>query len=50
MRLDDGEIISFCRKRLARHKIPARVLVIDQLPRNSTGKVIKGELRRLYAG
>jgi len=50
MRLDDGEIISFCRKRLARHKIPGRVLVIDQLPRNSTGKVIKGELRRLYAG
>jgi long-chain acyl-CoA synthetase len=50
MRLDDGEIIAFCRKRLARHKIPARVLVIDQLPRNSTGKVIKGELRRRYAG
>lgn len=50
MKLDDGDIIAFCRKRLARHKIPGRVVVIDQLPRNSTGKVIKAELRRRYAG
>jgi acyl-CoA synthetase (AMP-forming)/AMP-acid ligase II len=47
--LDPEEILAFCRKRLARHKMPGRVVIVDQLPRNSTGKVIKGELRRLYA-
>jgi len=47
--LDPEEILVFCRKRLARHKVPGRVVIVDQLPRNSTGKVVKGELRRLYA-
>ena len=47
--LDREEVLAFCRKRLARHKIPSRVVIADQLPRNPTGKVNKGELRRLFA-
>ena len=46
---DPAGILEFCRTRLARHKLPGRMVIIDQLPRNSTGKVIKAELRRLYA-
>jgi len=47
--LSHAEILAFCRDRMARHKLPGRVTIVDQLPRNSTGKVMKGELRRLYA-
>ena len=47
--LDDEEILDFCRKRLARHKVPDRVAIVAELPRNSTGKVMKSELRRRYA-
>ena len=38
------------RERLAGFKIPKRVLVVDELPRNAMGKVQKAELRRIYAG
>ncbi len=30
--------------RLARQKIPERIEIVDQLPRNSTGKVLKQDL------
>jgi malonyl-CoA/methylmalonyl-CoA synthetase len=35
--------------RLARFKLPKRVLFVDQLPRNSMGKVQKSALRQEYA-
>jgi malonyl-CoA/methylmalonyl-CoA synthetase len=38
------------RERLAGFKIPKRVLVLDELPRNAMGKVQKAELRRVHAG
>jgi malonyl-CoA/methylmalonyl-CoA synthetase len=38
------------RERLAAFKVPKRVLVMDDLPRNAMGKVQKAELRRLHAG
>jgi malonyl-CoA/methylmalonyl-CoA synthetase len=38
------------REKLAAFKIPKRVLVLDELPRNAMGKVQKAELRRAYAG
>ena len=47
---DQPSIVEYCRGRLARHKLPARVIVVDQLPCNSTGKVMKEELRRRHAG
>ena len=38
------DVRSFCRERLARHKVPDRMLVLDVLPRNAMGKVVKGDL------
>ena len=35
----------WCRERLAAYKVPVRVLLVDELPRNATGKVLKGPLR-----
>ncbi|MGH6854517.1 MAG: AMP-binding protein [Aestuariivirga sp.] len=34
--------------RLAGFKVPKRILLMDELPRNAMGKVEKGELRRRY--
>jgi non-ribosomal peptide synthetase component E (peptide arylation enzyme) len=34
---------------LARHKLPARLLIVDALPRTAAGKVRKADLRHLIA-
>jgi acyl-CoA synthetase (AMP-forming)/AMP-acid ligase II len=46
--LDPAELTEFCRERLADYKVPRRVLVVDELPRNATGKVVKRELSALF--
>jgi malonyl-CoA/methylmalonyl-CoA synthetase len=35
--------------RLARYKVPKRVLLVEELPRNTMGKVQKNALRAAYA-
>ncbi len=37
-------------KNLARFKLPTRIIVIEELPRNAMGKIQKADLRRRYAG
>jgi len=41
------EILEYCRQHLADFKVPARVLFLQELPRNPGGKVIKARLREL---
>jgi long-chain acyl-CoA synthetase len=43
--IDAAELIAFTRERLAHYKCPTAVEVIEQLPRNPSGKVLKRELR-----
>ncbi|GAB2458578.1 AMP-binding protein [Xylanimonas ulmi] len=45
---DAHELIEFCRERLAHFKCPTSVDVVDSLPRNPTGKLMKRELRAPY--
>jgi acyl-CoA synthetase (AMP-forming)/AMP-acid ligase II len=45
-----GEIIAWCRDRLAHFKCPKSVEFTDALPRTTTGKVLKRELRTQLAG
>ncbi len=42
--LDPEEVEAFCRARLTDYKCPRRITVVDHLPRNPTGKVLKHEL------
>jgi len=42
------ELIEFCRARLAHYKTPRSVEFVQSLPRNATGKTLKGELRKKY--
>jgi malonyl-CoA/methylmalonyl-CoA synthetase len=46
----EGDIIARLAERLARYKLPKRVVVESELPRNAMGKVQKAELRRRYGG
>ena len=39
------EVITWCRERLANYKVPRRVEVVDDLPLNASGKVLKTALR-----
>lgn len=41
------ELIAWCRERMANYKVPRGVTVVDALPLNASGKVLKFELRRL---
>jgi fatty-acyl-CoA synthase len=41
---DADELLGFCRERLARFKVPKRIVFVAELPRNSMGKIQKGEL------
>ncbi|MEK7369979.1 MAG: fatty-acyl-CoA synthase, partial [candidate division NC10 bacterium] len=43
------ELMEFCRARLARFKVPRAVRVIEALPRNPSGKVLKRVLRERAA-
>jgi len=44
----DQEIIEYTRTRLASFKRPRLVIFVDELPRNTMGKVVKKELREKY--
>ncbi len=44
-KLDPDEIVAWSRERLANYKVPRRVEVVDELPTNATGKVMKFVLR-----
>jgi acyl-CoA synthetase (AMP-forming)/AMP-acid ligase II len=44
--IDPEALMSWCRERMANFKVPRRVHVVDALPLNATGKVVKDELRR----
>lgn len=46
--LREDEIIAALGKRLARYKLPKRVLFVEELPRNTMGKVQKNLLRDAY--
>jgi fatty-acyl-CoA synthase len=46
---EPSELIAFCRARLAGFKTPKHVVLVDALPKNASGKLLKRELRERYA-
>ena len=47
--LDEQQLISWSRERIANYKVPRQVKIIDSLPLNASGKVLKMQLRSLVA-
>ena len=45
--LDEDSVKHYVRDHLARYKVPREVVFLDELPRNPTGKILKGELREI---
>ena len=45
MTLTPAEVIAYARATMANYKVPRQVLIVDALPLNATGKVMKDELR-----
>ena len=48
--LNGDELIAYCRERLANFKVPRSVVLVDELPRNAGGKVVKTQLRQHALG
>ena len=48
--VDPDEVVAWAKGRMANYKVPAEVRVVDALPLNASGKVLKFELRDLAAG
>ncbi len=48
--LSADEVIAWCKDRLARFKIPRVVELVDEIPRNPTGKILKRVLRERFPG
>ena len=47
--VDAEDIIALCRKDLAAYKVPRTVQFVPDLPKTSTGKIMRRELRKLDA-
>jgi fatty-acyl-CoA synthase len=46
----EEDLIAHAREQLAHFKAPKRVVFVDELPRNASGKILKRELRDRFAG
>lgn len=42
---DEKDLLAWCRKSLAGYKVPSRIVRLDALPKNPTGKIVRRELR-----
>jgi acyl-CoA synthetase (AMP-forming)/AMP-acid ligase II len=43
--VDADAIIGFCEEKLSRYKLPRKVIFVESIPRNPSGKVLKRVLR-----
>jgi long-chain acyl-CoA synthetase len=44
---DEKALLMWCRERLAGYKVPSEIRLMETLPRNPTGKVMRRELKKL---
>ena len=46
--LTEGDLVDFCKQRLASFKKPEKILFLPELPRNPLGKVLKKDLKQQF--
>lgn len=42
------ELTTFCRERIASHKVPNRIVFVQNLPKTVSGKIVKSRLREMF--
>jgi acyl-CoA synthetase (AMP-forming)/AMP-acid ligase II len=47
--LDSAQVIAWCKDNMANYKVPRSIHIVDSLPTNASGKVLKTELRQRVA-
>ena len=47
--IEDAALLGFLKDKLAAYKMPRRVMQMEALPRNATGKILKTKLREIAA-
>jgi long-chain acyl-CoA synthetase len=47
VKLHEASLLHFAKGQLADYKVPRHVIILQDLPRNATGKILKNELRRI---
>lgn len=45
--LNEAEMLSWCREKMANYKVPRRIKFVEALPLNASGKVVKPDLRKM---
>jgi long-chain acyl-CoA synthetase len=43
--IDTADLISHCKKDLTPYKVPKKIVVLDELPKSTVGKILRRELR-----
>ncbi|MEB3222414.1 MAG: long-chain fatty acid--CoA ligase [Candidatus Sericytochromatia bacterium] len=46
--LSEADVLAYLGEHVARYKLPRSVVFVPSLPRNATGKVVKGDLRKQF--
>jgi len=44
--ISEKEIIAYCKEKIAGYKVPKKVVVLNEIPRNPAGKSLKHMLRK----
>ena len=47
---EPDELIAFARERVSAQKVPKSIHIVDELPKNASGKLLKRELRKRFGG
>ncbi|MCG8672321.1 MAG: FadD3 family acyl-CoA ligase [Pseudomonadales bacterium] len=45
--LNESELITWCREKMANYKVPRKIAFVEALPLNASGKVVKPELKKI---
>ncbi|MBT3311051.1 MAG: AMP-binding protein [Desulfobacterales bacterium] len=45
---EEKEIISWAKQNMAAYKVPKKIIFMDEIPKNPSGKLLKKELRKLH--
>jgi len=45
--VEPEELVAFCREEMAAYKVPRAVHILDEIPKTTSGKILRRELRGL---